>query len=120
MGVMNLASVPFRGHGAGGLAAQHRFGARTWRLTAIEGAILIAVALFFAAPEAPAPLPICLFGALLLFAALEVGRTPRFSPAASPFWPYSPMSAWPASSVSLSPRRGGARSGSDKMRFYPR
>lgn len=78
MGVMNLASVPFGGfplcHGAGGIAAHHRFGARSRLSMAIGGAILIFIALFFAGPEALALLPIGLFGALLLFVGLELGR----------------------------------------------
>ena len=78
MGVMNLASVPFGGfplcHGAGGIAAHHRFGARTRISMAIGGSVLIIIALFFAGPEALALLPIGLFGALLLFVALELGR----------------------------------------------
>ena len=78
MGVMNLVSVPFGAfpmcHGAGGLAAHHRFGARTGLATVIGGVFLLLVALFFAGPEALSLLPIGLFGALLLFVALELGR----------------------------------------------
>jgi len=78
MGVMNLISVPFGGfpmcHGAGGLAAHRRFGAKTGLATVIGGVILLVVAFFFAGPEALALLPIGLFGALLLFVALELGR----------------------------------------------
>jgi MFS superfamily sulfate permease-like transporter len=78
MGVMNLASVPFGGfplcHGSGGIAAHHRFGARTRISMAIGGSVLIIIALFFAAPESLSLLPIGLFGALLLFVGLELGR----------------------------------------------
>lgn len=78
MGVMNLISVPFGGfpmcHGAGGLAAHRRFGAKTGLATVIGGVILLFVAFFFAGPEALALLPIGIFGALLLFVALELAR----------------------------------------------
>jgi MFS superfamily sulfate permease-like transporter len=78
MGIMNLVSVPFGGfpmcHGAGGLAAHRRFGAKTGLATVIGGVVLLFVAFFFASPEALALLPIGLFGALLLFVALELGR----------------------------------------------
>jgi MFS superfamily sulfate permease-like transporter len=78
MGIMNLISVPFGGfpmcHGAGGLAAHRRFGAKTGLATVIGGVVLLFVAFFFASPEALALLPIGLFGALLLFVALELGR----------------------------------------------
>ncbi len=78
MGVMNLVSVPFGGfpmcHGAGGLAAHRRFGAETGIATVIGGVILLFVAFFFASPDALALLPIGLFGALLLFVALELAR----------------------------------------------
>ncbi len=78
MGLMNLISVPFGGfpmcHGAGGLAAHRRFGARTGLATVIGGVILLFTAVFFAGPEALALLPIGLFGALLLFVALELAR----------------------------------------------
>ncbi len=78
MGLMNLVSVPFGGfplcHGAGGLAAHRRFGAETGLATVIGGIILLFVAFFFAGPEALDLLPIGLFGALLLFVALELAR----------------------------------------------
>ena len=78
MGFMNLISVPLGGfpmcHGAGGLAAHRRFGAETGLATVIGGVVLLFVALFFASPEALALLPIGIFGALLLFVALELAR----------------------------------------------
>ncbi|MDD1715106.1 MAG: putative sulfate/molybdate transporter, partial [Methanoregulaceae archaeon] len=55
IGLMNLTSVPFGGipmcHGAGGYAAQYRFGARTGGANIIAGAIFVVFALFFASPE---------------------------------------------------------------------
>ncbi|HQR46046.1 MAG TPA: putative sulfate/molybdate transporter [Thermoanaerobaculia bacterium] len=53
VGLMNLASAPFGGmpmcHGAGGLAGQYRFGARTNGSVLFLGALKMAVALLFGA-----------------------------------------------------------------------
>ena len=55
IGLMNLTPFPFGGfpmcYGAGGLAAQYRFGARTGGSNIISGMILLPIALFFASPE---------------------------------------------------------------------
>jgi len=76
--LMNLTSVPFGGfpmcHGAGGLAAQYRFGARTGGSNIISGMILLPIALFFASPEFVAIIPLGVFGALLVFVAIELGK----------------------------------------------
>jgi MFS superfamily sulfate permease-like transporter len=78
VGLMNLTSVVVGGipmcHGAGGLAAQYRFGARTGGSNIISGLILLPVALFFASPEFIAVIPVGVFGALLVFVAIELGR----------------------------------------------
>lgn len=78
IGLMNLTSVPFGGfpmcHGAGGLAAQYRFGARTGGSNVISGLILLPIALFFASPEFFAIIPFGVFGALLVFVAIEIGK----------------------------------------------
>jgi len=78
IGLMNLTSVPFGGfpmcHGAGGLAAQYRFGARTGGSNIISGMILLPIALFFASPEFVAIIPLGVFGALLVFVAVELGK----------------------------------------------
>lgn len=54
IGLMNLASVPFGGmpmcHGAGGIAGQFRYGARTDGANVYAGLILIACALLFTSP----------------------------------------------------------------------
>ena len=60
-------------HGAGGLAAQYRFGARTGGSNIISGLILLPIGLFFASPEFIAAIPIGTFGALLVFVAVEIG-----------------------------------------------
>jgi len=78
IGLMNLTSVPFGGfpmcHGAGGLAAQYRFGARTGGSNIVSGFILLPIALFFASSEFVALIPFGVFGALLLFVAVELGK----------------------------------------------
>jgi len=78
IGLMNITSVPFGGfpmcHGAGGLAAQYRFGARTGGSNIISGIILLPIALFFASPEFVAIIPLGVFGALLVFVAIELGK----------------------------------------------
>lgn len=78
IGLMNITSVPFGGfpmcHGAGGLAAQYRFGARTGGSNIISGLILLPIALFFASPEFVAIIPLGVFGALLVFFAIELGK----------------------------------------------
>lgn len=75
---MNLTSVLFGGfpmcHGAGGLAAQYRFGARTGGSNIISGLILLPIALFFASPEFVEIIPFGVFGALLIFVSIELGR----------------------------------------------
>ena len=78
IGLMNLASVPFGGfpmcHGAGGLAGQYRFGARTGLASIIAGLVFLSVALFWASREVLTLIPAGIFGALLLSTALELGR----------------------------------------------
>lgn len=76
MSCMCLISSPFGGlpmcHGAGGLAAQYRFGARTGGSNIISGALLLLVALFFATPKLITILPLGALGALLFFSSLEL------------------------------------------------
>jgi MFS superfamily sulfate permease-like transporter len=78
IGLMNLTSAAFGGipmcHGAGGLAAQYRFGARTGGSNIISGLILLPIGLFFASPQFIAAIPIGVFGALLVFVVMEIGR----------------------------------------------
>jgi len=78
IGIINLTSVPFGGfpmcHGAGGLAAQFRFGAKTGGSNIISGAILLPIALFFACPQFVSIIPMGVFGALLVFVSLEIGK----------------------------------------------
>ncbi|MCQ1538885.1 sulfate transporter [Methanocalculus taiwanensis] len=78
IGVMNLISAPLGGfpmcHGAGGLAAMFRFGARTGGANIIAGLIIIGFAIAFAPPEVLTLIPYGIFGGLLVFVALELGK----------------------------------------------
>jgi hypothetical protein len=78
IGLMNLTSVPFGGipmcHGAGGYAAQYRFGARTGGANILAGIIFVTFALFFASPEILTLISPGFYGALLVFVALELAR----------------------------------------------
>jgi hypothetical protein len=76
MGLMCIISSPFGGfpmcHGAGGLAAQYRFGARTGGSNIISGVILLIIALFFASPEIINIIPIGVLGAMIFFTATQM------------------------------------------------
>ncbi|MGB4052032.1 MAG: putative sulfate/molybdate transporter [Methanoculleus sp.] len=78
LGAMNLVSTPLGGfpmcHGAGGLAAMYRFGARTGGANIIAGIIVLLFAVAFAPPEVLTLIPLGVFGALLVFVALELGK----------------------------------------------
>ncbi len=78
IGLMNLTSVPFGGipmcHGAGGYAAQYRFGARTGGANILAGVIFVVFALFFASPEILTLISSGFYGALLVFVAIELAR----------------------------------------------
>ena len=78
VGLMNLVSPPLGGfpmcHGSGGLAAQYRYGARTGGSNIMSGIILLIIAIFFASPVFIDILPLAIFGALLVFVAIELGK----------------------------------------------
>jgi MFS superfamily sulfate permease-like transporter len=78
IGLMNLTSVPFGGfpmcHGAGGLAGQYRYGARTGGANIYAGLIFIVLALFFTSPQVLSLIAVGVLGALLVFVAIEMGR----------------------------------------------
>jgi len=78
IGVMNLISTPLGGfpmcHGAGGLAAMYRFGARTGGANIIAGVFILIFAVAFAPPEVLTLIPLGVFGALLVFVAIELGK----------------------------------------------
>ena len=88
-GTMNLLTAPFGAmpmcHGAGGLAAHYRFGARTALAPAVLGAALLGLGLFAAGPatRAMAAIPDAALGALLLIPAIDlvrIVRPMRFTP----------------------------------------
>jgi hypothetical protein len=78
IGLMNLTSIPFGGmpmcHGAGGMAAQYRFGARTGGANIYAGVILIGAALLFASTAWIGLISPGFYAALLVFVAIELGR----------------------------------------------
>jgi thiol:disulfide interchange protein len=61
-------------HGAGGLAAQYRFGARTGGSNILAGVILLVIAVFFASPGIQDLISPGIYGALLVFVAIEMGK----------------------------------------------
>mgnify|MGYP006283175707 CR=1 FL=1 len=83
MGVMNLV-VPFFGgmpmcHGAGGLAGQYYFGARTGGTNIIEGTIEVALGLFLAGSIATlfAAFPMAIVGGMMLMVGIELFKFAR-------------------------------------------
>jgi hypothetical protein len=78
IGLMNLTSVPFGGfpicHGAGGLAGQYRYGARTGGANVYAGVIFIFLALFFSSPQILSIIAVGVLGALLVFVGIEMAR----------------------------------------------
>jgi len=78
IGLMNLTSVPFGGfpmcHGAGGLAGQYRYGARTGGANVYAGLIFIILALFFTSPQVLSIIAVGVLGALLVFVGIEMCR----------------------------------------------
>jgi hypothetical protein len=78
IGLMNLTSVPFGGfpmcHGAGGLAGQYRYGARTGGANIYAGLVFIVLALFFTSPQVLSIIAVGTLGALLVFVGIEMCR----------------------------------------------
>jgi SulP family sulfate permease len=77
MGLANLVVSPFAGmpmcHGAGGMTAHYRMGARTALATASYGAILLLAALLFGASivTVASLLPLALLGGFLLYVGIQ-------------------------------------------------
>ena len=61
-------------HGAGGLAGQYRYGARTGGANVYAGMIFLIIAIFFSSPQVLSIIAIGLLGALLIFVGIEMGR----------------------------------------------
>ena len=82
-GLANLLLCPFGAmpmcHGAGGLAAQFRFGARTGLAPIIFGAVLLVLAIAFAdhAAALVALIPMGAVGSLLIFAGTDLAISRR-------------------------------------------
>lgn len=82
-GAANAVLAPFGAlpmcHGAGGLVAQYRFGARTGWAPALLGAVLLALGLLFAADAAVllGAIPAGALGALLLLAGSDLALSRR-------------------------------------------
>lgn len=75
IGIVNLVATPLGGfpmcHGAGGLAAHYRFGARTGGADVMIGALFVALA-FVSTSAMLALVPAGVLGALLAFAGVEL------------------------------------------------
>lgn len=83
IGLMNLFCVPLGGipmcHGAGGLAAQYRFGARTGGSVIILGTLKIVVGFLFggALLGLLQSYPMAVLGPMLIFAGIELARSSK-------------------------------------------
>lgn len=109
-GLANLLLVPLGAmpmcHGAGGLAAHVRFGARSGAAPLAIGLVLLALALTPAGLvlAAFASIPAAALGALLLFAAVELAFSRRLFDARPSCWPVIAVAA--AATVWLDPFLG--------------
>ena len=92
-GAANLLLAPFGAmpmcHGAGGVTAHHRFGARTGLAPVLLGAALLVLALGFASSAAAlfAAIPLSAVGALLLVAGTDLAMSKRLFDARPHCWP---------------------------------
>jgi MFS superfamily sulfate permease-like transporter len=92
-GIANLLLAPFGAmpmcHGAGGLQAQYRFGARTGLAPILFGAVLLVLALGFAdmAAQLFAVVPIGAVGALLVMAGTDLALSRRLFDGRPSCWP---------------------------------
>ena len=103
-GLANVALAPFGAlpmcHGAGGLAAHHRFGARTGLAPMMLGVLLLGLVLIFAdqAGALLAVIPLAAVGALLLFSAADLAFSRRLFDARPSCWPVigitAALTAW--------------------------
>ena len=78
MAMMNLLTMPFGAmpmcHGAGGLAAQHRFGARTGGSVVFLGIVKLLLGLFFGGSVLllSRSFPVSILGTMIIFGGLEL------------------------------------------------
>ncbi|WP_372987885.1 putative sulfate/molybdate transporter [Marinobacter sp.] len=96
-GLANLFLVPFGAlpmcHGAGGVAAHYRFGARTGMAPVLLGTGLLLVALIPGGLSIIASIPTAGLGALLLVAAVELAASKRLWTAKPSCWPVIAITA---------------------------
>jgi hypothetical protein len=96
-GLANLLLVPFGAlpmcHGAGGVAAHYRFGARTGLAPVLLGTGLLLVALIPGGISLIAAIPTAGLGALLLVAAVELASSKRLWTAKPSCWPVIAITA---------------------------
>jgi MFS superfamily sulfate permease-like transporter len=98
-GLANLLLCPFGAmpmcHGAGGLQAQYRFGARTGLAPIMLGCALLVLAIGFAKHAAAlfAMIPIGAVGASLIFAGTDLAMSRRLFDARPSCWPVIGMTA---------------------------
>lgn len=98
-GLANLLLTPFGAlpmcHGAGGLAAHYRFGARSGTAPLVLGLALLAIALLPGGLSlaALAAIPIAALGALLMIAAGELALTRRLFDCKPSCWPVIAVTA---------------------------
>ena len=92
-GAANLLLAPFGAmpmcHGGGGVAAQHRFGARTGLAPVLFGSALLVLALGFAGSASAlfSAIPLSAVGALLLVAGTDLALSRRLFDARPACWP---------------------------------
>jgi predicted benzoate:H+ symporter BenE len=98
-GLANLLLAPFGAmpmcHGAGGVQAQHRFGARTGLAPVLLGAGLLVLGIGFAGSAAAllAVIPISAVGALLLIAGADLAVSRRLFDSQPSCWPVIAVAA---------------------------
>jgi MFS superfamily sulfate permease-like transporter len=98
-GIANLALAPLGAmpmcHGAGGVHAQHRFGARTGLAPVLFGGVLLVLGAGFAGSAAAmlAVVPIGAVGALLLVAGADLALSRRLFDAQPSCWPVIAVAA---------------------------
>ncbi len=98
-GIANLALAPLGAmpmcHGAGGVQAQHRFGARTGQAPVLLGGVLLVLGAGFAGSAAAmlAVVPIGAVGALLLVAGADLALSRRLFDAQPSCWPVIAVAA---------------------------
>ncbi|MDK8461948.1 putative sulfate/molybdate transporter [Marinobacter sp. SS13-12] len=96
-GLANLFLVPFGAlpmcHGAGGVAAHYRFGARTGTAPVLLGTALLVVAFIPGGLSVIAAIPMAGLGALLFVAAVELALSRRLWTAKPSCWPVIAITA---------------------------